>query len=166
MNLPDYLQFSRQSLPVYTQSEVADSITCMAMISCFHGFKINMLSMRQRLPTGLQIITVRQIINIGNDIGFSSVLKIDLGQMAKIKTPAILHWNFNHFVVLSKVNKRGIVIHDPAKGRRQVDWEQVSEAFTGVAIEMVPTREFKKVDKRVKLPLSTFLGKVEGFGGP
>ena len=66
-----------------------------------------------------------------------------------------------HFVVLSKVNKRGIVIHDPAK----VAVKQVSEAFTGVAIEMVPTREFKKVDERVKLPLSTFLGKVEGLWG-
>lgn len=165
MNLPDYLQFTRQSLPVYTQSEVAEcGITCMAMISCYHGLKINMLSMRQRFPTGLQGITVRQIINIGNDIGFSSrVLKVDLGQLAKIKAPAILHWNFNHFVVLASVNKRGIVIHDPAKGKRQLDWNQVSESFTGVVIEMVPSREFKQADERIKLPLSSFFGKVEGL---
>ena len=165
MQLSDYIQFSRQKLPVYMQSEVAEcGVTCVAMVACYHGFKTNMLAMRQKYPAGLHGITVRQIINIANDIGFSArVLKIDLGQLAKIKKPAVLHWNFNHFVVLSKVTNKGIVVHDPAKGKVKFNWNEVSDAFTGIAIELVPSTEFKVADERVKVPLKQFIGRVDGL---
>ena len=165
MQLSDYIQFSKQKLPIFQQSEVAEcGVTCVAMVACYHGFKTNMLAMRQKYPTGLQGITVKQIINIANDIGFSArVLKIDLGQLAKIKKPAILHWNFNHFVVLSRVNNKGITIHDPAKGKVVLSWNQVSDAFTGIAIELVPSSNFKTMDERVKVPLKHFIGRVDGL---
>lgn len=165
MQLSDYIQFSNKKLPLYLQSEVAEcGVTCVAMVACYHGFKTNMLAMRQKYPTGLHGITVRQIISIANDIGFSArVLKLDLGQLAKVKKPAILHWNFNHFVTLSEVSSKGITIHDPAKGRVKLDWNQVSEAFTGIVIELVPSSDFVQKDERVKVPLRQFIGRVDGL---
>lgn len=165
MNLSDYIQFSSQQLPVYLQSEVAEcGITCIAMVACYHGFKTNMLAMRQRYPAGLHGITVKQIVQISDELGLSArVLKLDLGQLAKVKKPAILHWNFNHFVTLAKVTSRGITIHDPAKGRLTLDWNQVSEAFTGIVIELVPSNNFQRIDERIRVPLRQFIGKVDGL---
>ena len=166
MNISDYIHFGRNKLPLFTQSEVAEcGITCVSMIAYFHGYKTNMIAMRQKYPAGNQGITVKQIIAIGNDIGFNSrVLKLDLGQLSKIKQPAILHWNFNHFVVLRSVTKKGIVIHDPAKGKVNLTWNEVSDAFTGIAIELLPTSDFRAKDERVKLPIRAFLGRVDGLG--
>lgn len=166
MQLSDYIDFKTAKLPLFLQSEVAEcGITCLAMIAYYHGYKINMLAMRQKYPVGIQGITVKQILKIADDIGFSGrVLKLELGQLAKVKGPAILHWNFNHFVTLCSVNRNGVVIHDPAKGKIKLDWNQLSESFTGIVIELTPTSNFEKKDDRVKMPLTAFIGKVEGLG--
>lgn len=165
MLIADYIQFRSQQLPVYLQSEVAEcGITCIAMVACYHGFKTNMLAMRQKYPAGLHGVTVKQIVNIADELGLSArVLKLDLGQLAKVKKPAILHWNFNHFVTLAKVNSKGITIHDPAKGRLNLDWNQVSESFTGIVIELVPSSDFARKDERIRIPLRHFIGKVDGL---
>ncbi|WP_306520631.1 peptidase domain-containing ABC transporter [Rheinheimera sp.] len=165
MNISDYIQFSSKQLPVYLQSEIAEcGITCIAMVACYHGFKTNMLAMRQKYPTGLHGVTVKQIVQISDELGLSArVLKLDLGQLAKVKKPAILHWNFNHFVTLAKVTSRGITIHDPAKGRLNLDWNQVSESFTGIVIELVPSGNFERKDERIRVPLRQFIGKVDGL---
>jgi ATP-binding cassette subfamily B protein RaxB len=165
MRLTDYIDFKPSKLPLFLQSEVAEcGITCIAMIAYYHGYKVNMLAMRQRYPTGTQGITVKHILKIADDVGLSGrVLKLELGQLSKLNGPAILHWNFNHFVTLYAVNRTGIVIHDPAKGKVKLDWKQVSEAFTGIAIELTPTSEFKVADERVKMPLKAFIGNIEGL---
>ena len=165
MRLSDYIQFGNQKLPVYLQSEVAEcGLSCVAMVACYHGFKTNMLAMRQKYSAGLHGITVKQIISIADDIGLSArVLKLDLGQLAKVKKPAILHWNFNHFVTLAKVSSKGIVIHDPAKGRVKLNWNQVSDAFTGIVVELVPSTSFEKKDERIRVPLKQFIGRVDGL---
>jgi ATP-binding cassette subfamily B protein RaxB len=165
MRLNDYIDFKSSKLPLFLQSEMAEcGITCIAMIAYYHGYKVNMLAMRQRYPVGTQGTTVKQILKIADDIGLSGrVLKLELGQLAKIKGPAILHWNFNHFVTLNSVNRKGITIHDPAKGKIKLDWNQVSDAFTGIAIELTPTSTFTSADERIKMPLNAFIGNIEGL---
>lgn len=166
MRLTDYIDFKSSKLPTFLQSEVAEcGITCLAMIAFYHGYKVNMLAMRQRYPVGTQGITVKHILKIADDIGLSGrVLKLELGQLSKLKGPAILHWNFNHFVTLASVSRTGIVIHDPAKGKVKLDWKQVSESFTGIAIELTPSSTFTVADERVKMPLRTFIGNIDGLG--
>lgn len=165
MQLSDYLSFSDQRLPVLLQSEVAEcGVSCVAMVASYHGHKVNMIAMRQRYPVGLRGVTVRQITQIANDMGLNArALKVDLGQLNKVKKPAILHWNFNHFVVLSKVTTKGIEIHDPAKGKVKLDWQEVSNSFTGICIELLPNATFEKQDERERIPLRQFLGKVDGL---
>ena len=166
MNLTDYIDFKSSKLPMFVKSEVAEcGITCLAMIAYYHGYKINMLAMRQKYPVGIQGMTVKQILEIADDIGLSGrVLKLELGQLRKIKGPAILHWNFNHFVTLKSANHHGVIIHDPAKGKIKLSWEQASEAFTGIVIELSPSSSFERGDERVKMPLRAFIGNIEGLG--
>lgn len=140
MALSDYIQLRSRRLPLYLQSELAEcGITCVAMLACFHGFKINMPAMRQKYPVGNNGLTVKQIVQIAADLGMSArVLKLELSQLIQLKSPVILHWNLNHFITLAKVSNKGVVIHDPAKGRLSLDWQQVAESFTGIAIELFP----------------------------
>ena len=69
-------------------------------------------------------------------------VQVPLDALDRVKLPAILHWDMNHFVVLKSADASGIVIHDPAAGVRRLSMAEVSKHFTGVALELRPTRGF------------------------
>lgn len=61
----------------------------------------------------------------------------------KATYPCILHWGFNHFVVLNGFNRNGAVINDPARGLVTVSMEELDENFTGVCLMFEPKEDFK-----------------------
>lgn len=56
--------------------------------------------------------------------------------------PMIIHWNFNHFLVLCGFKGNKAVINDPAGGRILVDMEEFDRSFTGVALKFKPSESF------------------------
>ncbi len=64
------------------------------------------------------------------------------------KFPCIIHWNFNHFVVLNGFKGSYAMINDPARGLVKVDAEEFDRAFTGVTLEFEPTDSFVADGKR------------------
>ena len=63
-----------------------------------------------------------------------------MDDLSNLQLPAILHWKLDHFVVLKKVSKKHIVIHDPSFGMRTLPMREVSQLFTGVALELTPQK--------------------------
>jgi NHLM bacteriocin system ABC transporter peptidase/ATP-binding protein len=67
--------------------------------------------------------------------------------LRRFHPPMILHWNFNHFVVLEGFHKNKVYLNDPASGRRTVNEKELDESFTGVVLvceggpEFVPRGE-------------------------
>ncbi|MBR6186789.1 MAG: NHLP family bacteriocin export ABC transporter peptidase/permease/ATPase subunit [Clostridia bacterium] len=62
--------------------------------------------------------------------------------------PCIIHWNFNHFVVLDGFKANKAVINDPARGVVQIPMEQFDEAFTGLVLTFRPGEGFSPSGKR------------------
>ena len=60
----------------------------------------------------------------------------------KGKFPCIIHWNFNHFVVLDGFKKNKAVINDPARGVVEITMEEFDKAFTGICIMLEPSESF------------------------
>ena len=56
--------------------------------------------------------------------------------------PSIIHWGFNHFVVLCGFKGKSAVLNDPARGRVTVDWEEFDREFTGVLLTFEPGEDF------------------------
>jgi len=71
-------------------------------------------------------------------------VRLGLGALASLPKPAILHWDMNHFVVLERVTRSGIVIMDPTAGRIAIPWKDVNKSFTGVALETKTSADWKK----------------------
>ncbi len=57
--------------------------------------------------------------------------------------PCIIHWGFNHFVVLDGFKKKKAVLNDPARGRVVVSWDEFDKNFTGVCMTIEPGEDFQ-----------------------
>ena len=62
--------------------------------------------------------------------------------------PCIIHWNFNHFVVLCGFRGNHAYLNDPARGSVKVGMEEFSQAFTGICLVFSPTERFEPSGKR------------------
>ncbi len=62
--------------------------------------------------------------------------------------PCIIHWEFNHFVVLDGFKKNKAVINDPARGLVEVPMEDFDVAFTGMCLTFAPGENFQPSGKR------------------
>jgi len=69
--------------------------------------------------------------------------KRELEELPTSSLPAILFWNFNHFLVLEGLVGAEAFLNDPATGPRRVSWEELDEAYTGVVLTFEPGPEFQ-----------------------
>jgi ATP-binding cassette subfamily B protein RaxB len=152
-------------LPLILQTEGAEcDLACIAMVACYHGYSTDLMSLRRRFPVSLKGATLAGLIQVAGQLGLGTrPLKLDLEHLSKLKCPCVLHWNFNHFVVLKGVNAKTVTIHDPAFGLRSLPWDEVSKAFTGVALELWPGAEFKPQEQRQAVRLRSLMGRVTGL---
>lgn len=79
--------------------------------------------------------------------------------------PMIIHWDFNHFVVLCGFKGNKAVINDPAGGRVLVDMEEFDRSFTGVALKFKPSENFVPSGKP-KSVMSFLKNRLKGCAGP
>ncbi|KKM71071.1 hypothetical protein LCGC14_1434350 [marine sediment metagenome] len=155
MKLP-YLNLSGMNrLPLIHQSTSAEcGLACLAMISNYFGNRIDLIELRRKHSLSIRGMKLKTLVDLAIELELGSrVLRCGLEELAALRTPCILHWGFNHFVVLKKVTSKWIEIHDPSVGFRRVLLEEVSREFTGIAIELTPTENFKKKSAPSELKL-------------
>ncbi len=147
------------------QSEAAEcGLASLAMVADAHGMRLGLAEMRQRFPMSLKGAKLSQLIHIAQQLGFSTrPLRLDMEDLGKLKLPCILHWDLNHFVVLAKVSKDKVTILDPAIGERKLSLAEVSDHFTGVALELAPTAEFKPQKAAPSVSARQLTGPVRGL---
>lgn len=160
------LNFSiRKKTPEYRQAEVSEcGLVCIAMIASYHGYQVDPITMRQMAPVGTKGMTLNDIISVAEKMNLSGRgYKCDMDELSQLRLPAILHWDMNHFVVLTKVTGKHVVIHDPARGRRVLSYKNVSDNYTGIALELMPTADFKQGDVSTTPTLSMLWSKMTGL---
>ena len=166
-NPVELLQFSYSSkrLPIILQTELAEcGSACLAMVASYHGHKMSIEAIRQYLPSSLKGLSLKEIMQAATKLHLMPrALRLDLEQLCNLKCPAILHWNLDHFVVLESVQGNKVVIHDPAQGKRVLSLEEVSDNFTGVALELTPTNEFEQKSDIRKVKITELLRSVTGL---
>ena len=154
-------------IPVILQSEAPEcGIACLAMVASFHGHRTDLSAMRLRLSPSLKGITLKHVAQIAETMGMTARgVQVPLQSLGKLRLPAVLHWDMNHFVVLTRVSGRKLTIHDPARGKRVLNLDEASRHFTGVAMEFTPTGAFERKDEREKVHSWQLLGVASGFKG-
>ncbi len=152
-------------MDVILQSESSEcGLACLAMVAGHHGLRVSLRELRQRFPLSLKGASLPRLIAVAGELGLQSrALRLELDELDQLRTPCILHWDLNHFVVLERVRGRKVVVLDPGFGRRELALDDVSRHFTGVAMELVPAADFRRREAPPAIAVRQLTGRVRGL---
>jgi ATP-binding cassette subfamily B protein RaxB len=168
MNIAERLRFGwRRKLPVLLQTEAAEcGLACLAMIASYHGHAVDVATLRRRFTVSMRGATLAALMSIAARLGLETrAVRVELEDLARLRTPCILHWSFTHFVVLERVTRRGLTVHDPARGLRQVRRAEAAAAVTGIALELWPSARFERRAPPPAIGLRDLVGEIKGVAG-
>ena len=150
------------------QSEAAEcGLASLAMVARHHGHQVDLVGLRQRYPTSIKGMTLKQMMAVASDLDLAPrAVRLEVAEIGQLCLPAILHWDLNHFVVVEAVQGKVAVVLDPATGRRRIALNKLARHFTGVALELTPTADFKPKVVQVRTRLSDLWSRLVNFRGP
>jgi ABC-type bacteriocin/lantibiotic exporter with double-glycine peptidase domain len=128
------------------QLEAAEcGVACLAMLLDYYGASIPLAELRGYCGTSRDGNSALQILQAAKRLGLQGRgMKLTLEQLAAARSPLILHWNMNHFVVFERFSRGHAMLIDPASGRIQADQQQLDRCFSGVALQLAPGRGFSR----------------------
>lgn len=146
------------------QTEASEcGLASLAMIGSHWGLEVDLGSLRRRFGTSSRGMSLRGLIQTADAMGLSArPLKVSVEGLSRMATPAILHWDMNHYVVLEKISRGRAYIHDPARDSRWHDEASISKHYTGVAVEMRPGTTFEPKVERRRMKISQLWSSAVG----
>ncbi len=157
----------RRRVPVLRQRGVAEcGATCLAMILGYFGRETSVAEVAGRVGSGRDGASARGLAEAARAFGLRcrgySIEPADLGVL---ELPVIVHWRFNHFLVVERWTPRGAEVVDPAVGRRRLGPDEVDAGLTGVALALEPSSDFQAHRKSGRHPWRRYLASVAGRRG-
>ncbi len=133
----------KRRVPFVQQMEAADcGAACLAMVLAYHGKTVALDRVRAAAGTNRGTDALG-IVRAGEQFGLRGRgVQLEVTDLSYLSPGSILHWGFNHFVVLDKLRRGSVDIVDPAFGRRRVPADRFRRHFTGVALVFEPDEGF------------------------
>ena len=138
---------------IYQMEATECGAASLAMVLGYYGCFVPLEQMRIETGVSRDGCNARNILKAARKFGMTCKgYTRSVEDLAKIRTPAILHWNFNHFVVFEGFKGGFPYINDPAVGRRKLTMEDLDDSFTGVVLVFEPGENFQKKKRISTLP--------------
>ncbi len=113
------------------------------MVLGAHGRWITLEEARARCATSRDGIDAAGLIAAAHSFGLNAVaVRKEPETLGELSMPVVLHWCFDHFVVLQSIGRNSFTILDPARGSRKIGRKEFGESFTGLAIAFTPGEGF------------------------
>jgi ATP-binding cassette subfamily B protein len=130
-------------IPYIQQMEAADcGAACLAMVLAYHGRVVTLDEARTAAGTNRGTDALG-IVRGAEQLGLRGRgVQLEIDSLQYLPPGSILHWDFNHFVVLEQVGRADVQIVDPAYGRRTIPIDRFRRHFTGVALVFEPVEGF------------------------
>jgi len=132
-------------VPVIMQLEALEcGAASLAMVMAYYDKWVPLEQVRSDCGVSRDGSNARNIAKAAKSYGFNvrAFSRTPKSIREKGIFPCIIHWNFNHFVVLDGFKGKYACINDPARGFVKVSAEEFDRAFTGIALEITPGEDF------------------------
>ena len=150
-NLKGPVQGKIAKVPVVMQLEALEcGAACLTMILAYYGKWVPLEQVRKDCGVSRDGSNALNILKAARSYGLAAdAYMAEPGSVRKDgKFPCIIHWEFNHFVVLDGFRGNKVFLNDPARGRVVISEEEFDEKFTGVFMMFEPTEEFVPSGKK------------------
>ncbi|MGN0339034.1 MAG: NHLP family bacteriocin export ABC transporter peptidase/permease/ATPase subunit [Lachnospira sp.] len=135
----------RAKVPVIMQMEALEcGAACLTMVAAYYGLWIPLEQVRKDCGVSHDGSNAKNILKAARNYGFTAKgYRYEPARLKeKGKFPCIIHWNFNHFVVLDGFKGNKVYINDPARGDVCISMEEFDESFTGICLMIEPSENF------------------------
>jgi ATP-binding cassette, subfamily B, bacterial len=131
-------------------SQVECGLACLTMILNYHDCGISLSEMRMRCGVGRDGLSALEIVRTARDHGMRvRAVSLQRNDFRFVTLPAIVHWEFNHFLVVERWSRKHVDVVDPDTGRGRLTQDEFDAGFTGVVIILEPAAAF---DHRTAIP--------------
>ena len=153
-------------VPVIMQMEALEcGAACLAMVLAYYRKWIPLEQVRVDCGVSRDGSNMKNVFLAAQHYGLDvHGYRMEMDALKESATfPCIIHWDFNHFVVLNGFKGNKAVLNDPARGLVQVSMEEFDESFTGLVMTFAPGENFVPSGKR-KSTLAFAKKRLKGAG--
>jgi ABC-type bacteriocin/lantibiotic exporter with double-glycine peptidase domain len=137
----------RIKAPTVLQYEAVEcgAASLKIVLGCY-GRVVPLAELRDRCGISRDGVTAIQLKRAAQGYGLEvRAYRCSADQLIRqVSVPAVLFWNFNHFLVLEGFERKKVYLSDPASGRRSVPWDEFQTSFTGVVLDFKPGEGFSR----------------------
>ena len=156
----------RARVPVIMQMEALEcGAASLAMVMAYYDKWVPLEQVRLDCGVSRDGSNARNVLVAARGYGFEAQgYRCEVSALQEsMEFPCIIHWNFNHFVVLDGFRGNYAYINDPARGEVKIPMEEFDRAFTGVCLQIKPGPDFQPGGKR-KSTISFARKRLKGAG--
>ena len=136
----------RAKVPVVMQMETLEcGAASLAMVMAYYGKWVPLEQVRLDCGVSRDGSNAKNVLVAARSYGFDAQgFRCEVGALKKdMSYPCIIHWNFNHFVVLDGFKGDWAYLNDPARGEVKVSMEEFDRSFTGICLQITPGPDFQ-----------------------
>ena len=141
----------KAKVPVVMQMEALEcGAASLAMVMAYYGKWVPLEQVRLDCGVSRDGSNAKNVLVAARNYGFEAQgYRCELDSLQNnMAFPCIIHWNFNHFVVLDGFKGDYAYLNDPARGEVKVKLDEFDQSFTGICLQITPGPDFKPSGKR------------------
>ncbi len=150
---------SRKRVPELRQVTATEcGAASLAMVLSYYGRPTTISEIRERVGIGRDGMSALAVVKAARQYGLRvRAVSLQESDLRAVPLPAIVHWEFNHYVVVEGWSPQRVDIVDPAQGRRRLTAQEFDESFTGVVLILEPGAHFDKTAVAPQVSFSRYL---------